>query len=171
VEGLFDQLFLLEGPDVEVLKPVAEVLARYAVWPPPPKDPKTPDFALARYVVWPAQAGTQRPEIGLGHDAVWPPVKPLLPPVDAAVAVASGPSTVSWPAPPQFLMLSSAEQRKILTQSASHRDPPKGQGWTPLLPLPVVIGARERINWMRTPPGAAAPAPAEAPPAPGMPKQ
>jgi hypothetical protein len=160
VEGLFDQLFLLEGPEVEALK-VAMALARSAVWPPFPTNPQTPDFAFARYVVWPPPAGAagSRLEIGLGQQAVWPPTKALVSP-DRVTAVAGG--AMATACTPVFLMLSSAEQRRILTQVASHRHPPSGQGWTPLLPAAVVEMAREHVTWMR--PRQPAPPPQPAPP-------
>jgi len=130
---------------------VAQLLARQAIWPPPPTDPQTPDFALARYVVWPSTG--PNPEIGLGRQqAQWSPGQgyrlwEVVNPVAGSVVAAA------WPAP-TMLMLSSAEQRRILTQVASHRDPPAGKGWTPLVPLQVVVQTREMIPWMRTPPKA-----------------
>jgi len=152
VEGPFDQLFLLEGPDVEALKPLATVLARLAVWPPPPVDPMVPDFALARFVVWPPPVGPagKNPEIGLGQQAVWPPAKGLLSQGNVARLAGAG-AAAAWPTP-TFLMLSSAEQRRILTQFASRRDPPPGRGWTPLLEWSAILQGRNYVPWMTAPP-------------------
>jgi hypothetical protein len=143
VEGPLDQLFVLEGPKegskVETLKPVAQALARAVLWPPPPADPKTPDIAFARYVVpVPPGGGLERgktPEIGLGQH-----LKTFV----AKDFKANPPSL--------FLMLSSAEERKILTQFASHRQPPAGQGWVPLIPEAAMLATRDRIPWMRARP-------------------
>jgi hypothetical protein len=150
VEGPLDQLFVLEPPDetgakaLEALKPLAEAMARQALWPPPPEKGR-PDFAFGRFVVWPPpKDGT--PEIGLGSKAVWPPPK-WLPPTELAIATGSA-AAVGQPQP-LFLLLSSAEQRRILTTTASHRHPPAGQGWTPLIPLNVIEQSRERVPWMR----------------------
>jgi hypothetical protein len=148
VEGPFDQLFLLEGPEVEAIKPVAMILARSAVWPPRPVDSRTPDYAFARFVVWPPPQGSTpiNPEIGLGRQAIWPPSKAFLSSGNVTV-LAGGPAGTAWPAP-VFLMLSSAEERRIPTQLASHRQPPSGQGWIPLVPLYSVDQARNYIRWM-----------------------
>lgn len=160
VEGPLDQLFLLEGPrELRTLVPLAEAMARQALWPPLPET--GPDFAMARFVVWPPLPGAN-PEIGLGARAVWPVAKPLAP-IDAIGVVAGGPAACG--SQPQFLMLSSAEQRKILTTAASHRHPPTGEGWTPLLPQQVIDMCRERINWMR-PRNTGQPPPTQPPPPP-----
>ena len=50
------------------------------------------------------------------------------------------------------LMLSSAEERRILTQVASFRDPPPG--WTPLVQQGVVVSVKDRVLWMRIRPTA-----------------
>jgi hypothetical protein len=138
----------LEKQDMDALKGVAQLLARQAIWPPPPADPQTPDFALARFVVWPA-AGPN-PEIGLGRQqAIWAPGQGYR--LGEWMGPAAGPVVAAaWPAP-TFLLLSSAEQRRILTQVASHRDPPTGKGWTPLIPQQIVIRTRDTIPWMRPP--------------------
>jgi hypothetical protein len=147
VEGPFDQLFLLEGPDADAVKPLAAVLARLAVWPPRPADHKVPDFAFARFVVWPPPGTVaMNPEIGLGQHATWPLPNGFLSTGNVTV-LAGGAAGSVWPAP-TFMMLSSAEQRRIPTQLASHRHPPSGQGWTPLVPWSSVLQARNNIRWM-----------------------
>jgi hypothetical protein len=162
MEGPFDQLFILDVPEEHApqLKALAEVLARQVLWP-PPKGAGTPDYAFARFVVWPPpskKAGP--PEIGLGTHAAGPLVRYVGP--NGAVGTAGLAVAADWPQP-LFLLLSSAEQRRILTIIASHRHPPAGLGWTPLIPLPVVEQSRERITWMRRPPPPAMPAPAPPP--------
>jgi hypothetical protein len=144
VEGMFDQLFILEVPEpdpqkrkkiTDVMKALPQVLARQALWPPPPLDKDTPDFAFARFVVWPPPKKGEPLEIGLGGKAKWPP--------------AGLPSRRFCQAAPVYLMLSSAEQRRILTVIASYRHPPEGQGWRSLLPPNVVEQVRDRTPWMR----------------------
>jgi hypothetical protein len=149
VEGLFDQLFLLEGPQAEAIKPVAMVLARFAVWPPPPLEPKVPDFALSRFVVWPPAPGAagKTPEIGLGQQAVWPPEKAFMSRGPVTMLAGAGAGT-AWSAP-TFMMLSSAEERRILTYVASYGQPPTSQGWAPLVPPVSRQQARNYIPWMR----------------------
>jgi hypothetical protein len=149
VEGTLDQLFLLNlAPKEEAaLKPLAEALARQVLWPPPPADPKAPDFAFARYAFWSAPAAKpgQSPEVGLGQQSMWPPPRQAGEQYRLAAAVGVDAEIK----PPLLLLLSSAEQRRIPTQLASHRQPPTGQGWSPLIPLPTVMQVRDRINWMR----------------------
>jgi hypothetical protein len=157
VEGPLDQLFVMEEPREpqgikaqKALKTLAPAVARAMMWPPPPDDPQTPDFVFSRYVVWPLPSGLkpgETPEIGLGQQYTWPPQKAL---------VLDGPR-------PLFLMLSSSEERKILTVLASHREPPAGKGWEPVVgPAAVQVG-RERVQWMR-PRGSETPEHAATPP-------
>jgi hypothetical protein len=163
VEGPLDQLFVLEGAQAEVFNPLAQALARSVLWPPPPSDAKAPDFAFARFVVWPLPPGMtpgMTPEIGLGQHLTWPPQKPFVAPNQVAAAV--GVAAAGAGRQPLFLMLSSAEQRKILTQLASYREPPAGQGWVPLISEVNMQTARERITWMR-------PRPSETPQPPPTP--
>jgi hypothetical protein len=158
VEGPLDQVFVLDGAKADVLNPLAQALARAAVWPPPPSDPQTPDFALARYVVWPAPPGFttgMTPEIGLGQQASWPPLRPLVAPHQ--VAAVAGVAMAQAGPRPLFLMLSSAEQRRILTRLASRLEPPAGAGWVPLLSEIAIQSARERITWMRPRPAETGP--------------
>jgi hypothetical protein len=148
VEGLLDTLYVLDGPGVETIKPMAQVLARQVLWPPVPKA-NAPDFAFARFVVWPAPGGVgaATPEIGLGQQWTWPPPRGLLT-ADNAAAAAGAAGGAAVP-PPLFLMLSSAEQRRILTQLSSRRGPAPGQGWTPLVPMTVIQRGKLTIRWMQ----------------------
>jgi hypothetical protein len=151
VEGPLDQLYLLEGPKVEVLQPLAQTMARSVLWPPPPAEKGAPDFAFARFVVWPVPANLkpgETPEIGLGQQTTWPlPDKAFVP--RAQVSATGGVAAGEGAPVPLFLMLSSHEQRKILTQLASYREPPAGEGWVPLISEISMQTARERITWMR----------------------
>jgi hypothetical protein len=148
VEGPFDQMFLLEGPGTEALKRTAMVLARQVIWPPPPTDPCVPDFAVARFVIWPLNGRhtETQPEIGLGIQTVWPMEKPYLS-ADSVTALEGTAGGGLWPTP-TFLMLSSAEDRRILTRFVSQRRPPSGQGWTPLLEWSAVIQGRNAVPWL-----------------------
>jgi hypothetical protein len=158
VEGMFDQLFVLEVPEpdpqkrkqiTDLMTALPQVLARQALWPPPPVEKGTPDFAFARFVVWPPPKKNEALEIGLGTKAKWPS-RGLVTPAQAVALGGVGPA-LDWPQPPVFLMLSSAEQRRILTVIASYRHPPEGAGWKLLVPQDVVNQVRERTPWMRRP--------------------
>jgi hypothetical protein len=155
VEGMFDQLFILELPEpdpqqkkkiTDLMKALPEVLARQALWPPPPVAKDPPDFAFARFVVWPPPKKNEPLEIGLGAKAKWPPPGLVTP--GQAVAIGGVGPAIDWPQP-VFLMLSSAEQRRILTVIASHRHPPESPGWKLLVPQEVVNQVRDRTPWMR----------------------
>jgi hypothetical protein len=154
VEGLYDQLWVLDAPKekLDKINPLAlSAVARLAVWPPPPDDPKTPDFAFSRYVFWPPLPGAGlNPEVGLGLQSVWPPAK-VWPAADSVTMLAGAAMGVTIPEMPRplFMMLSSHEQRRILTLVASQRLAPAGQNWKPLIPLPVVEQVQQTINWMR----------------------
>jgi hypothetical protein len=151
VEGVFDQLYTLEKLDkheLDAIKALASTLARQSLWPPPPADVKTPDFAFARFVVWPPVG--PNPEIGLGRQSQWMPVKEALT-SGAATAIGGGAGAAAILPTPTFLMLSSAEQRRIATLRASYLDPPTGQYWLPLIPHNVVMQTRDTIPWMRSP--------------------
>ncbi len=153
VEGLLDTLFLLDGPGVEAIPPVAQLLARHALWPPPPAD-KGPDFAFARFVVWAPSNGPDRgsPEIGMGLQCTWPPPKEFFDPANA-LAIGGAGAGAAVPAP-AFLMLSSAEQRRILTQLSRHRRLPAGPGWTPLIPESSLQASKMSIIWLQPRPSA-----------------
>jgi len=150
LEGPLDQVFVLEGPEVEVFKPMAMALMRQAMWPPAPTDRRTPDFAFSRFVVWPTAPGAGKTqEIGLGHDATWPPEKGYFA-AESVGMLAGGAIAATWPTG-HFLMLSSAEQRLITTQIASQRQPPLGQGWVALIPWEIAMRMRNNITWMQDP--------------------
>jgi hypothetical protein len=141
-EGMYDQMFVNDDPKAAPIKDIAPSLARAFLWPPPPPAAAA-DFAFARHVVWPVPPGKSgaHPEIGLGNQYDWNAIKK------------NKEAFADTKALPLFLLLSSAEERRILTMTASHRYPPQAEGWKPLIALATIYQMRQTIPWLKQRPG------------------